>query len=269
MNTTNSNIERNQTNINSEKSINSFLKGDNYLAYVFNKTERLVSALYLVTNFLNEDEPVRLAIRSKAVELMSYNARSADFSSLERHSNFRIILRDVIELRSFLNILGRATMISEMNYLILRGEIDNLIAVIEAVEINPSTTDDIALTTDFFANNKSTFFNVSARKHTDSVESDEVKRPFDLSQKDVSNRAKMSNKDETSDTMDDRKILRHRLILSLVSRKGVVTVRQVASIIKDCSEKTIQREMQFMVTKKVLNKSGERRWTRYFLPKKE
>ena len=44
-----------------------------------------------------------------------------------------------------------------------------------------------------------------------------------------------------------------------------LTIKDFAKNIKDCSDKTIQRELISMVTSGVLKKEGERRWSKYFL----
>jgi len=44
-----------------------------------------------------------------------------------------------------------------------------------------------------------------------------------------------------------------------------LTIKDFTKNIKDCSEKTIQRELLAMVAKGVLKKEGERRWSKYFL----
>lgn len=58
---------------------------------------------------------------------------------------------------------------------------------------------------------------------------------------------------------------RRATILGLLQRKDRVTVRDVAQVIKDCSEKTLQRELLALVRQGVLVKEGERRWSTYRL----
>ncbi len=53
--------------------------------------------------------------------------------------------------------------------------------------------------------------------------------------------------------------------MSIVKEKGNISVKDISDRIKDFSEKTLQRELLKMVAKGVLNKEGERRWSRYSL----
>lgn len=58
---------------------------------------------------------------------------------------------------------------------------------------------------------------------------------------------------------------RRATILSLLQHQERISVRDVASVIKDCSEKTLQRELLGLVAQGVLIKEGERRWSMYRL----
>jgi len=58
---------------------------------------------------------------------------------------------------------------------------------------------------------------------------------------------------------------RRATILGLVQKKDRITVKDVANVIKDCSDKTIQRELLALVKQGVLKKEGERRWSTYSL----
>ncbi len=56
---------------------------------------------------------------------------------------------------------------------------------------------------------------------------------------------------------------RSQLILDFVlSRKGV-SIKDISSVVKDCSEKTIQRELGELIKRGQIRKVGERRWSLY------
>lgn len=54
-------------------------------------------------------------------------------------------------------------------------------------------------------------------------------------------------------------------IISVIKDKGTVYIKDISTIMRDISEKTIQRELRSLVDAGVLVKSGERRWTAYSL----
>jgi hypothetical protein len=62
-----------------------------------------------------------------------------------------------------------------------------------------------------------------------------------------------------------KKNKRQATIIALMKRRKEVMIKDISSVIHDCSEKTIQRELQELVDRGVLVKEGERRWTRYRL----
>ncbi len=49
------------------------------------------------------------------------------------------------------------------------------------------------------------------------------------------------------------------------ARLTFMTIKDFSTYIKDCSEKTIQRQLLDLVKDGVLKKDGERRWSRYSL----
>ena len=52
-------------------------------------------------------------------------------------------------------------------------------------------------------------------------------------------------------------------ILDIIIEKGEVAIKDISDIITDCSEKTIQRELNDMIKDEKISKTGERRWSRY------
>jgi predicted HTH transcriptional regulator len=58
---------------------------------------------------------------------------------------------------------------------------------------------------------------------------------------------------------------RRENILKLIKEKKEVTIKDISGSISDCSEKTIQRELISLLKDKVIQKTGEKRWSRYFM----
>lgn len=56
---------------------------------------------------------------------------------------------------------------------------------------------------------------------------------------------------------------RMSLILDLVRKKKSLSIKEIARVIKDCSEKTIQRELAALISQGLVRKVGERRWSLY------
>lgn len=58
---------------------------------------------------------------------------------------------------------------------------------------------------------------------------------------------------------------RNERILDIIKDKGEATIKDISSIITDCSEKTIQRELIDMIKDNKILREGERRWSKYRL----
>jgi predicted HTH transcriptional regulator len=58
---------------------------------------------------------------------------------------------------------------------------------------------------------------------------------------------------------------REKRVLDVIRDKGVVSIKDISTVIFDVSEKTIQRTLQLLIDKGQIKKEGERRWAKYQL----
>ena len=56
---------------------------------------------------------------------------------------------------------------------------------------------------------------------------------------------------------------RMSLILDLVRKRKSLSIKEIASVIRNCSEKTIQRELNILIERGLIRREGERRWSMY------
>ena len=56
---------------------------------------------------------------------------------------------------------------------------------------------------------------------------------------------------------------RSSLILAFVRKHANSSIKDISSVVKDCSEKTIQRELSVLIEEGLIEKRGERRWSVY------
>jgi predicted HTH transcriptional regulator len=54
-------------------------------------------------------------------------------------------------------------------------------------------------------------------------------------------------------------------IVSVIRNARIATIKDISSHFPEVSEKTIQRDLQALVSRSLIKKSGERRWARYSL----
>lgn len=58
---------------------------------------------------------------------------------------------------------------------------------------------------------------------------------------------------------------RRERVLNVIRDKGEVTIKDISENIKDCSEKTIQRELTDLIKDNIIMREGDRRWSKYKL----
>lgn len=211
------------------------------------KTQKIVTAIYLVTNFLSEDNPLRHTLRHSSMKLLSLigsivfsvhpNPQKAQ-SEIRFHSN---------QIISALSVAFYSGYISEMNYRILEKELELFID--ENSTLFSALKDNLNLSQ--FDLGPS---NLQGQKSTISKSKNKSKRQS----------SPASNPDPES-PVSIRKQSRKEAIISVLQKKGNVTIKDISEVISDCSEKTIQRELISLVKEGALKKSGERRWSTYSL----
>jgi len=232
-----------------------FLKDNPQLVYLYKKTEKLVSALYLLSSFISDKEPVKWQIREVAVSLLSLSIGLSDRTSSKQISTHFDFISGGLKLLSFLEISYLSGIISEMNFNILKYELCSLIQTVEQDE-KGSVTKGLVFSDHFF----------------DVPVPAQVLNPtpafIDKGQNIMSDRLsfkKVSETVKTSELKQKDKSNRQDIIISLLKKNNELGIKDFTSSIKDCSEKTIQRELVLLVTKGLIKKDGEKRWSRYSL----
>lgn len=256
------------------------------------KCERLATAIYLVTNFLSDTEPMKFRLRALSLELVR-DASFAKNGSQTAEANVLEALRaNIIETLSLLELAFIAGLVSEMNFTILKREYASLRDTIEIKKSSRESRTDSILGDNFFASSEPAssprpnlgYSRGQAFVHTEPALSKghsigQTTTP--MSDRNIKGqmvpkkeeRANFGPKVGTQYTpsatpraiTDVAKESRRTRILKLVKDSREVTIKDIATHFADLSEKTIQRELVSLVDSGVLKKFGERRWSRYAL----
>ena len=238
----------------------------NKLSDILLKAEKLAAAVYMVTDFVPSGEPVRIRLRELSINLL------ADISSTD--------LKSAIETKgqiiSLINIARSVGLISGNNADILlvefkksKGQIESefTMAVDEAslLETNnstatyhlaqPETTSRGGLpptnTNVLFERGESTVVGQKASGKILSLGAVMAREPF----------VKKAAAD------DDTKNTRRNLIINFIKDNSESSIKDICGIkdktIRDCSEKTIQRELMSLIDEGLIIKTGEKRWSKY------
>ena len=236
----------------------------------YTKTNKLVSALYMVTDVLDRDEPLRSKLRTLAAEIIL----DVHSSPLQAKEKIRAIL-------SLLDIAREVGMISGMNFSILSKEFVNLQKSIQQYEYelnNLSSQPDLSE----FLKEESLPSGESSSRTFLSKDNGHPRYPRVGIQKGSTlmgalRKIEMSDRESSRSDIpkfhrsefDSLKKDRRDEIASILKIKGWSTITDIKSNAQgpllSSGDKTLQRELISMVKDGVLNKRGEKRWSQYSL----
>lgn len=220
------------------------------------KLNKLIIALYMITDIMDKNEPLRLKLRELGSGIIS------DTFYFKGQTNFSNKLNDkVSEILSFLEIASSIGIISEMNASILMKEF---------LELRKSIFE--------FASKNDQQWIEEFLKEDDKKE--EVKVSHSRTnigvQKGSTLLKALSDRIPDLAHTNNNKNKRRDAILSVIKDKSLnnidfpgMTITDIKSIghneLSSCGEKTLQRELIAMVSDGILKKTGQKRWSRYSL----
>ena len=258
------------------------------------KSDRLATALYLVTSFLSDTEPMKARLRTLSLELVS-GAANVRYGSV-RDTEARVlenIRANISETLSLLELSFIAGIISEMNFSILKREYTALRDKIEIKRTSRESHTDTILGESFFGSSFAEESREESRGATPRVERPVFEKDYTQKATHVSKghsdssaqeilKTTQSAASETKEKISttEKKLLapearsqpqvfdvaresRRTRVLKLIKDKREVTIKDITNHFPELSEKTIQRELIALVESGILKKTGERRWSRY------
>lgn len=241
------------------------------------KTEKLVTALYMVTDCMDTDDAIKSKLRLLGVKLLSDMYELNTLSPMDKHVHIPVSLVHIYEILSFIEIAYTIGFISEMNTDILKKEFNFLASELKSYQIK-----DKHFT--FTLDNE--MFNVSSSNGNQNLmptgqQDIKDKRTILNTMSFMNKRSPLENSSMNKKTNFNglsfiEKENRSNKILTLVKdfSKGQkigdklnnnigISIKDISLSFTDCSEKTIQRELNSLVSKGQLKKIGAKRWSRY------
>lgn len=240
--------------------------GQNRAAEIaYKKVERLVLATHLVTNFVPQSESVRENIRESAQYLLPMVMSLREGFQSTGPDSVDAISAHVRQLLSLLDIAHASGYISEMNLGVLKYAYADLVRFLSKSE-QGSASESIELNEDDFLapsspeSQEQTYKGQTAKTLKDKNVKDIVK---DIES--VTDIKQQKDKRPQSLKSKRRVTSRRMAILDVITKKSPIHIKDIAAEVSDCSEKTIQRELQSLVHDNVVKKEGSKRWTTYSL----
>jgi hypothetical protein len=279
------------------------LKQD-YGTLIAKKSERLVTALYLVTDLMDETEPIKRSLRLNAVTLLSSMNSLAQREVKDKVTEFKKSLRSLTEIISLLHVSITTGLVSDMNGNMLMDGFRSLQLVLEkkqpiltkdmlTVEHESSLSNEGALSSAITSssydaltpltmvrereNNNRDQRGDSVRKEVHhgeqqnrhvalGVKGQVIQKDKTEQKATLTNQTPSRDKDTTPTTsFQMKKQNRREQILGLFIQGVDVSIKDIAQRIKGCSEKTIQRELNGLLYDGLIERIGEKRWSRYIL----
>jgi hypothetical protein len=229
-----------------EKSIfSNVFEKDIRRVYIYKKSEMIAKAIHLISPAFKDSKALRDRLQRISIEII-------DASVLPPSLAREALSRELLTLSSILRMAKTAGILSSMNADIIMRETHELLQEVSTYEDPKVTLEDapslatLTRTAGLKAQVVSETF-VSNRQQPAVRNSSENKGQYSKGQKEV-------KKDKSG---------RREAILSILKSKGPSYIKDLSTMIREVSEKTIQRELQALVLEGRVSKSGERRWTTY------
>lgn len=235
------------------------------------RAEKIVSALYMVVSYIDQNDPIVPQLKRTGLELLDTLSETKSEYQSHRSVSFESSYQ---ALTSLIRIAKISEVMSAMNADILLRNLatleqqkreDAMRAFILAQDFFESSIQSVPL--------EKTLISESPEKL--SLESTHVEEKkehtrhhhvaiSELQKKEVL--PQLNKEISTGKKLDlALKLSRRNTLLKLTKDKGSISIKECMSVIHDCSEKTIQRELTALVDQKILKKTGDKRWSRYSL----
>ncbi len=220
------------------------------LLFILKKTQKIAYAVFMITDLIDMQEPIRMSLRKTASDLIKLSLSLSKNSRSERTFVCESLLMSLFETRAFCEAGYFARVISGMNYQVIRKEIELITKTVETKMDKRFVLEE-------------SFLDVGS---PESYKGQNIGHPtahtvpYKKPEQALVTSKTFIKKDITQHTQN-----RAQTILLSIKKGQELTIKDIAVSVTGCSEKTIQRELLALVAKGVLKKKGERRWSRYSL----
>ncbi len=247
------------------------------------RSAKLVTALYMVTDFLDVTDPMRSLIRTEITQAMHDLFSTTHAPKHERVEGLSRAHNILYATASYFDVIYYNGFVSQMNHRVISGEITSLRSAIEVQikkslpydrkEDNTRAIKEFSFSDSFFKDNvkeeyenqdQVVFVKDIIQKKTESekdIQKTSLEKP-ELTDKPVVKKIKKKVALKRNTDVKDK---RHDDILKILKQKKDASINDICSLIKDCSSKTIQRDLAELITKGLVKKEGHRRWSVYNL----
>lgn len=256
------------------------VSGEGLFMSVSKKSEKIATALYMITDLISEKDPIRYKIREASLSVLSDTRSLAYADTGGLYFQLARIVSRSWEILSFMEVATVAGFISDMNYSILKGAIIDFISdirnrqkiegfnTIKDMKLIDGQSANLNLKKDFFYLNQADENSMAEESNTihQSTEKAEQKPAIPMRRETPSSivrsrsdmKPRSANPESSSDGTE-----RKNKILALIVDKQDISIKDITQYFKEYSQKTVQRDLLSLVAQGKIKRTGEKRWSRY------
>lgn len=224
-----------------------------YYNNVFKKTERLVSVLFYILSYLEDTPRSKVhvdALTARGMSLYETALSSLSWSEPSAPERLETLQQSIVALEGTLRIAAGARVLTQELLAVLLESTDMVVRYVKNhyFETNPSVQTSVM--------------------HSRTDRPVATARPVTRAPR-VQTRVAIPAGDISSDAhlVYSQLTDRSERIKTVLEAKPEATIKDIAEIITDVSEKTIQRELSSLIEKGQVIRQGERRWSKYSITK--
>jgi len=237
--------------------------------HAYKRTERIAAAVYLVTNNVRYDEPLRQRIRSIGHEMLTQVLALRSGFRSAGHERISGLVAHVRELATHVELLCVAGYLSRQNATILVQAVDELGQFITSSQ-RSALSEELSFQRDDFVPYSGKVDNraeLASERMPRNVPDERTAGFVNRRQRRASGLKEERQGSENINAKRQKEAHeeRRRTILDILKRSGPLGIKDITSNIVGCGEKTVQRELLFLIQKGTVRKKGAKRWSRYFV----
>ena len=231
---------------------------NHYYTQVFKRAERIASVVFYVLSYIPAAEQSQVHhtnLSDKAMRLHEAAIASLNLHEYEAADNLHDLMQALVALESTLHIASAARVITADIDRVIGEEIDTLQRMLRNHYLK--TTGETAEYEPLPQSNTPARSSAPAPAPTESTPRAPAparkKRP-------AAPKGDMSSQAASVYSTGPGRLERIKTVLEA---KGEASIKDIADVITDCSEKTIQRDLNSLIDSGDVIRHGERRWSRY------
>ncbi len=215
----------------------------------YQRAERLVAALHLLTNHIPASEPSREATRRVGIDLLSCVLDLRDLLRSPRSSRFQSAVSSIRELISLVRTLCISGFVSPHNAEIVVESLDELGNFLNASQ-RSTLSESVVLNKNELISGGPDRISLSDIKDVSHVKDRKLSVNTGITKQEMSNTSTELARREGG-------------IIEILRSKGQLGIKDISSNLPEYSEKMIQRGLAHLTAQGKVKKAGSKRWSRY------